>query len=157
MTKKLEKKILTVWRAEAFLLIMLVIAPLLIIPVFLIPTVSQFPWIIPLMLLGVAVFAAAYTSKKYANWGYEMREDHLYLTHGVFKKVKSMAPYVRIQHVDTQRGPVERIAGLSRLVVYTAGSRGADLTIPGLKPEDAERMQEKLRDVAIESEDRDAV
>ncbi len=43
-------------------------------------------------------------------------------------------PYVRVQHVDTTRGPVERAIGLASVVVYTAGTRGADITIPGLRP-----------------------
>jgi len=46
---------------------------------------------------------------------------------------------------------------VSKVIVYTAGSRGADVSIPGLLPLDAETIQEKLRDVAIDSEDRDGV
>ena len=155
--KNIEKKILTVWRIEVLLAFLLLIGPLMILPVFLIPGMRSYGWLITPVTFILFALSFLYVGKKYSNWGYEMREDHLYLEHGVIKKVKSMAPYVRIQHVDTQRGPLERLVGLSRLVVYTAGSRGADLTIPALKPEDAERMQEKLRDVAIESEDRDAV
>jgi membrane protein YdbS with pleckstrin-like domain len=68
-----------------------------------------------------------------------------------------MVPYVRVQHIDTQRGPVYRLLGLSKVVVYTAGSKGADVTIPGLSRSDASDVQEKLRDLAIESEDMDAV
>jgi len=81
----------------------------------------------------------------------------LYIEHGVFRKVKTMVPFVRIQHVDSQRGLIERTVGLSKVIVYTAGSRGADVSIPGLLPLDAETIQEKLRDVAIDSEDRDGV
>ena len=57
-----------------------------------------------------------------------------------------------MQHVDTQRGMVDRLFGLSQVVVYTAGSRGADVGIPGLLPKDADDIQEKLRKVAFESE-----
>jgi membrane protein YdbS with pleckstrin-like domain len=105
----------------------------------------------------LGILAVFYAHRKYLAWGFEMREDHLYLKHGVFKKVETMVPFVRIQHVDTQRNVLERIFGISRVVVYTAGSRGSDVTVKGLLPEDAVEMQEKLRDVAIESEDRDAV
>jgi membrane protein YdbS with pleckstrin-like domain len=41
--------------------------------------------------------------------------------------------------------------------VYTAGSRGADVSIPGLRPERAEALRQQLRDLAIESEGEDAV
>ena len=70
----------------------------------------------------------------------------------MFTEVRTIVPFVRVQHVDTQRGPIERAAGLSSVVVYTAGSRGADVTIPGLTPERAEALQEQLRRLAIESE-----
>lgn len=94
-----------------------------------------------------------YMLRRFDNWGFEMREDYLYLERGVIKKVKTKVPYVRVQHVDTQRGLVDRVFGLSSLVVYTAGSRGADVGIPGLLPGDADDLQEKLRKVAVESEE----
>lgn len=104
-----------------------------------------------------AVLISTYMKFRYRAWGFELRDDHLYIEHGVFKKVKTMVPFVRIQHVDSQRGVIERTVGLSKVIVYTAGSRGADVKVPGLLPQEAEDIQEKLRDVAIESEDRDGV
>ena len=104
------------------------------------------------LILSTAV-VEIYTLLKYRNWGFEMREDYLYLERGVLKKVKSKVPYVRVQHVDTHRGPVYRVFGLSKLVVYTAGSRGADVSIPGLLPEEADDIQEELRKVAVASEE----
>ncbi|MFW5948277.1 MAG: PH domain-containing protein, partial [Halolamina sp.] len=55
------------------------------------------------------------------------------------------------------RSPLERLLGLSTLVVYTAGSRGADVTIPGLTPEHASTLQQRLERLTIESEEDDAV
>ena len=105
-----------------------------------------------LLVLFTAVLEV-YMLRRFDNWSFEMREDYLYLEHGVVKKVKTKVPYVRVQHVDTQRGLVDRIFGLSQLVVYTAGSRGADVGIPGLLPSDADDLQEELRKVAVESEE----
>jgi membrane protein YdbS with pleckstrin-like domain len=59
---------------------------------------------------------------------------------------------VRVQHVDSRKGPLERVLGLGRVVVYTAGSRGADVAIPGLLADRADDVQETLRRLAIESE-----
>lgn len=89
----------------------------------------------------------------YRSWRYEVREDSLYLTRGVFTRVQTVAPYVRVQHIDTKRSPFERILGLSSLVVYTAGSRGADVTIPGLTDERAAELQRRLKRLAIASEE----
>jgi membrane protein YdbS with pleckstrin-like domain len=57
---------------------------------------------------------------------------------------RSLIPRVRVQHVDTRTSPLQRWQGLSSLVVYTAGTRGADAEIPGLATEEAERLREEL-------------
>ncbi len=93
-----------------------------------------------------------YSQYRYRNWFFQVHDDHLEINHGVIRKVSMVVPYVRVQHIDTNRGPVERFLGLASLRVYTAGSRGADMRIPGLKRHRAEEMQEELKAKAIESE-----
>lgn len=107
------------------------------------------------LLVGGVVVAHALLY--YRSWRYEVRTDSLSLTRGVFTRVQTVAPYVRVQHIDTRRGPVERLLGLSTLVVYTAGSRGADVTVPGLTDERAAELQRGLKLLAIASEEEDAV
>ena len=94
---------------------------------------------------------------RYRVWRFEVQDDALYLERGVITRVRTVVPFVRIQHVDTQRGPIDRIAGISSVVVYTAGSRGADVAIPGLDPERASELQHRLRSLIGESESEDAV
>jgi len=90
-------------------------------------------------------------------WRFALQDDALFLVRGVVTRTDTSVPYVRVQHVDTTRGPVERTAGLASVVIYTAGSRGADITVPGLRPERATELRERLRDLAGESEATDAV
>lgn len=94
---------------------------------------------------------------RYSVWRFEVQDDGLYIERGVFTRIKTVVPYVRVQHVDSRRSPLERTTGLSTVVVYTAGSRSADVAIPGLAPERAEGLREELRRLAIESEGADAV
>ncbi|WP_248518389.1 PH domain-containing protein [Salinarchaeum laminariae] len=94
---------------------------------------------------------------RYRAWQYEFREDAIYLERGVVTRVRTVVPFVRIQHVDTARGPIARVAGLSTLVVYTAGSRGADVTIPGIESDRATEHQRRLKQLAIAAEDDTAV
>lgn len=94
---------------------------------------------------------------QYRVWVYQIQDDAIYLERGVFTHVRTLVPYVRIQHVDTSRGPFERTLGLSTLIVYTAGSRGADVSIPGLTPEEARDLQERVKELAIEAEGDDAL
>lgn len=111
----------------------------------------------PAAFVLAAVFGLVHATLLYRSWEYHVREDSLYLDRGVFTKVQTVVPYVRVQHIDTSRGPIERAIGLSSLVVYTAGSRGADVTVPGLTPEEASDLQSRLKALAIVSEGEDAV
>lgn len=80
----------------------------------------------------------------YRNWSYERRRDELILRHGVITKVERWVPRLRIQHVDLIGGPVERSLGLRQLVVYTAGTREADVKVPGLTRATAEALRQDL-------------
>ncbi|SEO96587.1 hypothetical protein SAMN04487948_10939 [Halogranum amylolyticum] len=103
------------------------------------------------------VVGVGFAILRYRLWGYEVREDSLYLERGVLTRVRTVVPFVRIQHVDSARGPVERLLGLASTVVYTAGSRGADVQIPGLTPEGSDELQDRLKGLAIRAEGDDAV
>ena len=108
---------------------------------------------------GVFAVAAAvgglHVALRYRAWRFDVREDTLYIERGVLVSVRTTVPYVRVQHVDSRRGPLERVLGLGRVVVYTAGSRGADVAIPGLAAARVDDVQETLRRLAIESEPED--
>lgn len=107
--------------------------------------------------IALGILLLVWVHLRYRIWSYQVREDALYLERGVVTTVKTVAPHVRIQHVDTQRGPLERALGLSTLVVYTAGSRGADVAIPGLRTDVAADLQRRVKELAIESEGGDAL
>lgn len=100
-----------------------------------------------LMLTGIV-----HTLFRYRSWRFEVREDSLYLERGVLTKRYTIVPFSRLQHVDTQRSPLDRVMNLSTVVVYTAGSRGADVSIPGLEPEKATELQKDLKDKTMEFE-----
>lgn len=103
------------------------------------------------------VLGVAHAIARYRIWRFQVRPDALYLERGVLTRVKTVVPHVRIQHVDASRGPLERALGLSSVVVYTAGSRGADVTVPGLTRDRADDLQTRLKHLAIAAEGEDAV
>ena len=114
-------------------------------------------WVGTVVATVVFALAAVLAMLRYRSWAYEVRGDSLYLERGVITDVTTVVPYVRIQHVDASRGPIERAFGLATTVVYTAGSRGADVSIPGLSPERAEDLQARLKQLTIAAEGEDAV
>jgi hypothetical protein len=114
-------------------------------------------WIPPAVFLVAFGGGVGLSLLRYRVWRYEIREDALYLERGVFTRVRTVVPFVRIQHVDSSRGPLERLIGLASTVVYTAGSRGADVAVPGLTPDGADDLRERLKRLAIRAEGEDAV
>ncbi|QLG47701.1 PH domain-containing protein [Natrinema halophilum] len=109
---------------------------------------------IALTLAALRIFVAW---RRYGVWRFDLRNDDLYIERGVFTRIRTIVPYVRVQHVDSRRSPLERTVGLATVVIYTAGSRSSDVAIPGLTPARAEDLQESLRRLAIESAGEDAV
>lgn len=81
---------------------------------------------------------------RYRAWSFVLRDEDLYLRHGILFRTTSLVPHVRVQHVDTRHGPIDRWLGLADLVVYTAGTRGATIPIPALGREDAESLRDRL-------------
>ncbi len=114
-------------------------------------------WTPAAVFVGFAALGVLLAVLRYRVWRFEVRGDSLYLERGVFTRVRTVVPFVRIQHVDTSRSPIERLSGLASTVVYTAGSRGADVSVPGLGQGDADDLRERLKRLAIRSESEDAV
>ncbi len=87
---------------------------------------------------------------KYRFWKFEVRDEEIYLERGVITRIKTIAPYRRVQHLDVEQNFIERMMGLSKLVIYTAGTRGADIIIPGLPIAYSEMLRDQLRNYTIE-------
>lgn len=118
---------------------------------------SRVLWGAIVLAAVVLLYRVVFAWLRYRIWRFDVRADSLYIERGVLTRIKTVVPFVRVQHVDSQRGPLERSVGLATVVVYTAGSRSADVAIPGLTPERADDLREELRRLAIESEGEDAV
>ena len=99
--------------------------------------------------VGVAVaaqlvVAVLWPALAWRAFSYTVREHDLLVQRGVLFRRWSSIPFTRIQHVDTRQGPMERMLGLSRLMVFTAAGMSADGSIPGLAEEEALRLRDLL-------------
>lgn len=83
--------------------------------------------------------------RRYRAWGYREAEDELHVRHGLLVRTETAVPFARVQHIDLAQGPIERRYGLARLILYTAGTRGASVPLPGLAREQAEAMRDRIR------------
>lgn len=148
----LEPRAAAVWVGRAVVVAAVVaVAVALAGQVFAVPSIAA-----PAVGATLAILGGIHAVLRYRRFRFALREDALYLERGVLVHVSTVVPYVRVQHVDTRRGPLERLAGLASTVVYTAGSRGADVRVPGLAPDRANGLRDRLRALAIEREDDDA-
>jgi uncharacterized protein len=67
----------------------------------------------------------------------------VYTQAGWFSQQRRIAPISRIQTVDTERGPLEQLFGLSNVTVTTASAAGP-LKIHGLDRDTAQRLVDEL-------------
>jgi membrane protein YdbS with pleckstrin-like domain len=151
---RLHPRIRVVWAGQAAILAGIVGGVALVVDRLL---VDLPVWVPPAVFVAVLLVGIGLAAARYRIWRYEVRDDALYLERGVFTRVRTVVPFVRIQHVDSSRGPMERLLGLANTVVYTAGSRGADVMVPGLTPAGADDLRERLKGLAIRAEGDDAV
>lgn len=107
------------------------------------PILAEMPFIliliVLLLLLVSFIFFLAY--KSYDYMGYLIRQKDIIYKSGIFFRSQTVVPFCRIQHCETNQGPIDRWMGLAELAVFTAGGSGGDLIIPGLNAEDAERLK----------------
>lgn len=141
--RKLDPRIIDIWRLST------VFRTLLWIPI--VAGVAQvMPVDLPLAAIAVAIVFGGANSllfiapARYRAWAFRVGESDVRLRHGVLFRTESVVPHFRIQHVDTTHGPLERWRGLASVIIYTAGSVGGALTIPGLALADAESLRDHL-------------
>lgn len=84
---------------------------------------------------------------RYRVHRWEIGESAVYTQSGWFSQERRIAPLARIQTVDTQRGPVEQLFGLSNVTVTTASAKGP-LKIHALDAPVADRLVERLTEQA---------
>lgn len=80
----------------------------------------------------------------YRHTTYEISEQGIRIRRGVVWRTVSSVPRSRVQHTDVAQGPVERMFGLATLIVYTAGTHHASVTLSGLARETAFLIRDHL-------------
>lgn len=81
--------------------------------------------------------------RNWRSWRYAERADDLLISRGVLWREETIVPYGRMQLVEVTSGPVERYFGLAGVQLHTAAA-ATDARIPGLLPEEAERLRDRL-------------
>ena len=108
--------------------------------------------ILPLLAaLALSVALAGVVSDlRWRRWRYEIREDEVDLQRGILWVSRTLVPLARIQHVDTQSGPLQRRFGLATVIFYTAA--GAN-QIPELSAPVAAEVRDRIAELTREQDE----
>lgn len=107
-------------------------------------------WVFPVLagvialVLSVCLIAIV-PPVRWRRWRYEVSEREVDLKHGVIVVKRTLIPMVRVQHVDTEQGPILRRYNLATVTVSTAA--GAH-EIPALPMEEADELRDKIAQLA---------
>jgi len=96
--------------------------------------------------VGGFVWAWAWTARRQAAWGYAENAEDLHVTSGIMWRRLVCVPYGRMQYVDVQAGPIARKFGIAQITLHTASPDTA-ATIPGLRPDEAQRLRDRLTEL----------
>ena len=78
------------------------------------------------------------------RWRYEIRPLEVDLQRGLLRITRTLVPMARVQHVDTQRGLLQRRLGLSTVVFYPAAGPNE---IPQLAQDTAAEVRDRISEL----------
>ena len=139
---RLSEKLVTVRRLTQG-----VVSLVLLVIVVVIWLAAPIPAWIPVLLL-VLLFAGSVWSwwligRRVRSYGYVERSEDLLVTSGILFRRLVVVPYGRLQLVDVVAGPLDRAFGIATVRLHTAAAT-TDATIPGLTPEKASGLRDRL-------------
>ncbi|MFN8125234.1 MAG: PH domain-containing protein [Candidatus Nanopelagicales bacterium] len=139
--QRVSPRLAVAWRISAALVIVPVTVILMIIAI----TQGATTWAAVALAagLGIGIWAWWLVGRRVRSYGYVERTDDLLVTSGVLFKRLVIVPYGRMQLVDLVAGPIDRSLGLATVKLHTAAAT-TDAGIPGLTPEVAARLRDRL-------------
>lgn len=113
------------------------------------------PWWVYVICAAVSIiyayiFVYLFPKLRWLRWRYEVREQEIELQHGLFIVKRTLVPMVRVQHVDTEQGPILRKYDLASITISTAATNH---TIPALITDEADELRSRISALARVAED----
>ena len=90
---------------------------------------------------------------RYRRLRYRLDPQGFTIRRGVVWRSVTSVPKSRVQHTDVVQGPLERAFDLATLVVHTAGTQDASVSLGGLPHEGALRIRDYLIDAEPDAGD----
>ncbi|RXG32784.1 PH domain-containing protein [Leeuwenhoekiella marinoflava] len=145
-----KKRLYKVWTVLAVLFILIAVG------LYFLREATDVPMLIPGLTIGVFVVFTLFFFYQFLlqkKIGYALRERDIAYKRGfLFEKI-TIIPFNRIQHISTSAGALDKVFKISNLNIFTAGGAGSDINIPGLPPELAARLKEKVANHLTETDE----
>jgi uncharacterized protein len=100
-----------------------------------------------LTVFCVVVFVGVVPLWRFRVHRWDVSPEAVYTRSGWLVQERRIVPISRVQTVDTERGPLDRLFGLANVTVTTASSAGA-VRIAALDSDVADRIVAQLTDIA---------
>lgn len=100
--------------------------------------------VVPVAVIVAMSFGAWLGVKRHRRTLWKLDGDGFAVQRGRWWQTETRVPATRVQHLDLRRGPLERHFDLSTLVIHTAGTRHAAVSVSGLDVDDAEHLRDRL-------------
>ncbi|TGB05386.1 PH domain-containing protein [Halobacillus salinus] len=151
--RQISRRALRLWRISGLIQfgITLIISIGLLVAILIWDWPSFILWIAAgVLILELVGMVWLFPSLKWRSWRYEVTEQDIELQQGIFWITKTLVPMVRVQHVDTEQGPLLRKFRLSTISISTAATVHK---IPALDEREAEELRRSISSLARVAED----
>jgi membrane protein YdbS with pleckstrin-like domain len=105
----------------------------------------------PAFIIAATLFIAL-NIKMFNYMGYAVRENDILFRKGFIWRKTIAVPFNRIQHLEVKQGVLSKMFKVSTVVIFTAGGNTGDLTIPGIAPEESEKIRAFVMDKISKNE-----
>lgn len=104
---------------------------------------SLWSWGLVAAVAGLGGWLAWLIPRQVKALAYAERHDDLLIRRGIMFRSLVVVPYGRLQFVDVEAGPVDRWFKVAVVQLHTASAH-TDAAIPGLGPQEAARLRDRL-------------
>jgi membrane protein YdbS with pleckstrin-like domain len=104
-------------------------------------------WIALIVIVAIGIAQLIIAPRRARAIGYVLRDDDLLMRRGIMFQRFVAVPYGRMQLLDIERGPVDRMLGLAELRFVTAAA-SSRVSVPGLVEADAAWLRDRLVELA---------
>lgn len=149
---QISKRAISLWRLKSFF-VFLVFAVLATVSFVLYNIFDWLPLFAPIIVAAIAVYILVVDvliipNIRYRTTRYGIIDDVLKVHRGVFIKTKHHVPLIRIQNIDTRRGPLMAYFKLKGVQLRTASSV---VYIPELNEDEADHVRAEIRQIVNEN------